>query len=133
MCIRLDPVNTHVSKNSKKKSKLYVLKIDTAFDQCVKNIQQYTFTNKKKKNDNWISEPYVAALKGINGLSKEKGFGIKVHSVELWTKDGKHLAAAEIGYSCGAVYTSLSGLKKHFLKKIFGLLARCEFLAKLGL
>ena len=53
----LDPLNTHIGKKEKKRSKNYKLTADTSFDTVCAAIQEHTWTN--KKDDNWLVPIYV--------------------------------------------------------------------------
>lgn len=55
---------------------------------------------------NWIHEPYQEL---VRQLAPHGSDAFAMHGMELWSTTRNELIAGELGYSIGAVYTSLSG------------------------
>jgi hypothetical protein len=56
--------------------------------------------------DSWLLPPYRQLLRRLEGWD---GPGFRLLGTELWADDAGRLLGGEIGYTCGAAYTSLSG------------------------
>lgn len=96
-----------VDRGARKKSRRYRLTADTAFHDVVQGcIEQH--------GESWLWPPMRDTLASIfqsqhGGRSAESQAGAaQLHSIELWADDGQ-LAAGELGYMCGTMYTSLTG------------------------
>jgi len=102
----------HISKNTRKRSKKYILKISQDFQKVWKGLQDL-HTEK-----NWVNKDYQVLFKKLAEMDeKEDGVSIGLDktkasfcpvSVELFDLDG-NIAAGEFGYTIGSTYTSLSG------------------------
>jgi Leu/Phe-tRNA-protein transferase len=94
----LDFKNLHISSKVKKvlKNNNIELQINHNFDEVVAKI------NTAHKNC-WLTPRYAEMLKATKGL--DESFELMAVSI----KDGQTIVAAEIGYSIGKTYTSLSG------------------------
>mmetsp|Transcript_14484 Transcript_14484/g.29220 ORF Transcript_14484/g.29220 Transcript_14484/m.29220 type:complete len:241 (-) Transcript_14484:184-906(-) len=96
----------HISTNVKRRSGKYTLTVNTAFDGVVAGcIEQH--------GESWLHPPMQKLLKVLNskGYTGQKKLHFGIHSIELWDKD-KRLVAGDLGYSVGAVYTSMTGFRK---------------------
>ncbi|KAF8820579.1 hypothetical protein IE077_003026 [Cardiosporidium cionae] len=114
--------NLHVSKNCKKRSKRFLLSIDTAFnevlDSCV-----------LQHGENWLHPPLREAfLKLFEGNAVNK---IQMHSIEAWTENG-NLTAGEIGVTVGHCYCSLTGFFRESSSGSIQLCALGKLLSLLG-
>ncbi len=85
------------SKSTRKRASSYYITINTAFDQCVAGINA-------QHSESWFLPQLAAELKTLNACPLNH---IRVYSIELWRDN--ILAAGEIGYTAGSIYTSLSG------------------------
>mmetsp|Transcript_110955 Transcript_110955/g.312819 ORF Transcript_110955/g.312819 Transcript_110955/m.312819 type:complete len:272 (+) Transcript_110955:106-921(+) len=108
----LSPGDVHVGRQSRKLAARFQLTIDTAFLEVVKGIQAHTFTD--TPGDNWLTDDLASMYLAANELSQQTG--VTFHSVELWDKASGRLAAGEIGYTVGEIYSSCTGfaLKEAF-------------------
>lgn len=103
----LSPGRIHIGRKVRRRAKGFRLTVDTAWSSVVEGIQQYTFTS--MKGDCWLSDELVSAYEAVAALSPRRRRGIAFHSVELWHIGTGELVAGEIGYACGAIYSSLTG------------------------
>jgi hypothetical protein len=71
-------------------------------DRCWRALEDY---HVEKHECNWLTRKYLAAMEKA---SEKRGVNYRLHIVEMQDGDGK-VVAAEFGFSCGSVYTSLSG------------------------
>lgn len=104
----LAPGSVHVGRKTRRRSKSgFRLTVDSAWDLVVAGVQQHTWTN--RKGDCWLTNQVAAAYQAVNHLDDKQRCGIEFHSIELWHVASGTLVAGEIGYSCGAVYSSCTG------------------------
>lgn len=115
----------HVGKSTRKKAKKFHISMDAAFaDVCARIVQQH--------GENWFHRPLVAAFAAMNARGADGCHGgrVFVHSFELW-HDGA-LVAGEVGYTCGACYTALSGFSSMDSAGSVQMAATGRFLASKG-
>lgn len=93
----LDPAELHISKSTRRRARGLAISVDADFDRCLDAIVAH-------HPDRWLTERLNGALRELHERPIE---GVATHSVEVY--EGERLVAGEIGYTCGGVYTSLSG------------------------
>eukprot|EP00930_Biecheleria_cincta_P033666 TRINITY_DN23323_c0_g1_i1.p1 TRINITY_DN23323_c0_g1~~TRINITY_DN23323_c0_g1_i1.p1 ORF type:complete len:316 (-),score=83.19 TRINITY_DN23323_c0_g1_i1:261-1121(-) len=132
-CI-LAPGAVHVGKQSRKKASQFRISVNEAFSEVVKGVQQHTFT--EEPGDCWLADEFAEMYRLVNSLPESERRGVAFHSVELWHKESGRLAAGELGYTVGNIYSSCTGfsLKHDFpgsgtcqLVALGKLLQRCGF------
>ena len=96
----LDPEELHVSKSTRRRSRGLELAIDHEFDGCLDAIVAH-------HPQRWLTDRLCESIRTLHRAPRH---GVAMHSVEVY--DGARLVAGEIGYTCGAVYTSLSGFHR---------------------
>jgi len=130
----LEPGTIHVGRQSRKKSAQFRLSVNEAFDEVVRMLMEHTFTH--EAGDCWLTPAFAKLYKAVNQLPDHARRGVRFYSVELWHKASGKLAAGEIGYTVGSIYSSCTGfaLKKEFpgsgtlqLCALGRLLRRCGF------
>jgi Leu/Phe-tRNA-protein transferase len=109
----------HVSRTTRKKSKRYELSINTSFDGVIAACHE-------QHGVNWLYPNIVKAFRTIHQASVKTSGGsmqallmenahsttttpLRLYSIELWNTETGTLAAGELGYSVGSIYTSLTG------------------------
>lgn len=104
----LDPVKMHIGKTTRRRAKSgFRLTVDAAWPLVVDGIQRHTFTN--RPGDCWLTDEVASAYLAVNDVRGAARRGVSFHSVELWHEGTGELAAGEIGYTCGGVYSSCTG------------------------
>ena len=96
------PKDVHASKTPKKKSKRWVLRVNTSFDQVVAGCHE-------QHGIPWLYPPMVECLKALYLNTRSH---VRVFSIELIHSETGELGAGELGYTVGKVYTSLTGFCK---------------------
>ncbi|ETW02965.1 hypothetical protein H310_05406 [Aphanomyces invadans] len=102
-CVISSLASLHVPKQVRKKSKGFHLTFNTAFDSVVAGCHA-------QHGQAWLYPPVVTAFRAmLNGVPvADQGRQVQLISVELWN-DVNDLVAGELGYTNGAMYTSLTG------------------------
>lgn len=110
----LEPGKVHIGRKARKLAEEFRLSIDEAFGEVAQAIQEHTFTH--RPGDNWLSRDLVQMYAAVGQLPERSRKGVAFHSVELWHRESSTLAAGEIGYTVGGVYSSCTGfaLKQEF-------------------
>jgi len=90
----------HVDRGARKRSRRYHLVVDSAFSEVMQGcIEQH--------GESWLWPPMRRAMQDVFQMTRQTRDIAALHSIELRCK-GK-LVAGEIGYTCGNLYTSLTG------------------------
>eukprot|EP00931_Biecheleriopsis_adriatica_P105371 TRINITY_DN79927_c0_g1_i1.p1 TRINITY_DN79927_c0_g1~~TRINITY_DN79927_c0_g1_i1.p1 ORF type:complete len:342 (-),score=65.89 TRINITY_DN79927_c0_g1_i1:6-1007(-) len=130
----LAPEAVHVGRQSRKRAAQFRISVDQAFPAVVEAIQKHTWTN--RPGDCWLTSEFAEVYLAVMQLPDSIRRGVTFHSVELWHTESGTLAAGEVGYTVGAIYTSATGfaLKDEFpgagtvqLVALGKLLQRCGF------
>lgn len=114
-CLLISPGSVHVGRKVRRRARDFRLTLDRAWPVVVEGVQKHTFTN--RLGDCWLTDELSQVYQAANSVGGEwHREGIAFHSVELWHKASGELVAGEIGYTCGAVYSSCTGfaLKERF-------------------
>lgn len=100
--------NLHVSKSSRKKAKQFRLSMNQDFDNVVR------LCRTQHGENCWLYPKLTQAFRTIHKRG-DKGYSskfypctVRLYSIEVWNEEDD-LVAGEIGYSVGAMYTSLTG------------------------
>ena len=93
----LGPGALHVADSTRRRARGLELRIDHDFEGCLADVVA-------QWPERWLTEKLCAAL---TRLHEEARHGVRTHCVSVHS-DGQRVAG-EIGYSCGSVYTSMSG------------------------
>lgn len=88
----------HVSRSTRRRASRYTLAVTGALDAVLGGLARY-------HTDSWVTPALASAW---STLAVRPVDGVQFVSIELSTNDGT-LAAGEIGYLCGSVYTSITG------------------------
>lgn len=103
----LPPGNVHIGRKVRRRAKGFRLTVDVAWEAVVDGIQKHTYTS--HKGDCWLSDELASTYQAVARLRDDQRHGVAFHSVELWHLGTGELVAGEIGYSCGAIYSSCTG------------------------
>lgn len=103
----LPPGSIHIGRKVRRRAKDYRLTVDMAWEAVVEGIQAHTYTS--HKGDCWLSWDLASRYEAVRNLDSKKRRGACFHSVELWDTGTGELVAGEIGYTCGAIYSSATG------------------------
>ncbi len=98
----LDPADLHVPRNVRRYARGLTVSVDQHFPATLTEIDRY-------HEDSWISPSLAAAFQALH---ERPIHGVRLHSLEVGDPHaprGTVPVAAEIGYTVGRVYTSLSG------------------------
>ena len=98
-CI-LEFPHLHVGKSTRRRARGLHIVTDRDAARCLEAIVDY-------HPERWLIEPLCRSLLSLH---QKPRYGVAVRSVEIYR--GERLVAGEIGYTCGAVYTSLSGFHR---------------------
>lgn len=115
-CVIQPLQDMHVGKQVRKKSKRYYLTVNQNFDDVVEACR-------RQHGDHcWLYPSLVKAFKAIHKQTATAGSGgyptsttqgqmvaVRLYSIEVWNVETGALAAGELGYTAGSIYTSLTG------------------------
>ncbi|MFW6289091.1 MAG: leucyl/phenylalanyl-tRNA--protein transferase [Spirochaetota bacterium] len=93
----LEPGGLHVSRSTRRRARGLTVRIDHDFDSCLAAIVDH-------HPERWLTDRLCDSLRSLHRKPRS---GVKARSVEVYS--GAVLVAGEIGYTCGAAYTSMSG------------------------
>ncbi|RHY28753.1 hypothetical protein DYB25_013264 [Aphanomyces astaci] len=103
-CVIAPLSSLHIPKQVRKKAKGFHMTINMAFDNVVAGCHA-------QHGKAWLYPPVVTAFRAMLGgipILNEGGRQVQLVSIELWN-DQNELVAGELGYTNGAMYTSLTG------------------------
>jgi len=126
----LDFRNLHVSRQVRKRAKTHRLTVDAAFDDVMLGIVQQHSEDWFFRAERWVLRSLFHG-EGARLTSADRA--VTIHSFELWDSEGK-LVAGDLGYTVGAIYTSMTGFRKQHSKGAgeVQLVLTALFLKKLG-
>lgn len=111
----------HIGKQVRKKSKRYNVSINQSFETVV------AACHRQHGDHCWLYPPLIDAFRAIHDKtvtdSKQCEIGggfitktmdgqsvpVRLYSIEVWNVETGSLAAGELGYTVGSIYTSLTG------------------------
>lgn len=120
-CVIRLPNELHVSKSARKKSKKYSITVNQRFQETIDGCQEQHGRNC------WLYPPLVAAFREMMKAGKIEAsvmddhtgkpipgrcWTVRLYTIEVWNLETGALAAGELGYTVGAIYTSLTGYTK---------------------
>lgn len=111
-CVISLPQNLHTKKSVRKKTKNFSLSINTCLDRVVKGCHE-------QHSNCWLLPPLVSAFTAILNaggtdavVEGKNTVKVRMYSIEIWNNETGTLAAGELGYTVGSIYTSLTGFSR---------------------
>jgi len=125
-CLLCDLRSIHVDRGARKRSKKYRISVDQAFPDVVTGcIEQH--------GESWLWPPIREAFSLLSDKARlaNSHDDVAVRSIELWAEDGR-LVAGELGFTCGSLYTSLTGFFREAGTGTLQVLALAALLLRAG-
>ena len=130
------PEGLHVSKSIRKKSKRFRLTVNEDIDRVVEGCRQ------QHGRSCWLYPDLVKVLKDIHDAGrvdtviihgkKQETAPVRLYSIEVWNDATGELAAGELGYTVGSIYTSLTGFSAQDSAGSVQLISTGRLLSQLG-
>lgn len=118
-CVIQPLTDLHVSKQVRKRAKRYSLTINQSFDEVVASCRH------QHGDHCWLYPTLVTAFKSLHTATatgdgsgyptttqQGEAISVRLYTIELWNVETNTLAAGELGYAVGSIFTSLTGFTK---------------------
>merc|ERR1712232_892096 len=106
----LNCLETHISKQVRKRAKRYTMTLDTAFDEVLLGCV-------RQHGEAWLYRGVRWVLRTLwqKSYKDDHKIHFSIHTFELWDNDGR-LVAGDLGYTVGGLYVSMTGFRLQHTK-----------------
>jgi len=116
--------HVHTSKSTRKKAKKFHITLNKDFDAVVRGchaqhgvawlypqiVEAFRVIHEKTKTEPYLGiNTNIVEIQSDGKLNLSATCAVRLYSVELWNINTGKLAAGELGYSVGTIFTSLTG------------------------